>query len=185
MSTLRDKQFESAMNSQTSPSEPVRSTAQLAFGTVTGFFALGFGSGLSPRAPGTMGSLVAIPLAMPLQLLSPVMHGLVLLLAFVFGIYCCEKTSRRMAVQDPGAIVWDEILAMWLVLAFVPPLWSWWLAAFLLFRLFDIAKPWPIRWLDQSVKGGLGIMLDDVLAAVYAIVVLLMAQKYLPVWISA
>lgn len=152
------------------------STAQLAFGTLTGFFALGFGSGLSPRAPGTMGSLVAIPLALLLLPLSDLAYGLVLLVAFVFGIYCCGETSRRMVVEDPGAIVWDEIVAMWLVLAFVPATWAWWLGAFLLFRLFDIAKPWPIRWLDQSLKGGFGIMLDDILAAIYAIIILLLAQ---------
>lgn len=156
------------------------STSQLAFGTLAGFFALGFGSGLSPRAPGTMGSLVAMPLALLLLPLSGLAYGLVLTVAFVFGIYCCGVTSRRMTVQDPGAIVWDEIVAMWLVLAVVPASWTWWLGAFLLFRLFDIAKPWPIRWLDNSVKGGFGIMLDDILAAIYAIIILLLAQKILP-----
>jgi len=169
-----------AVNSQNTGKEAQRSNLQLAYGTVSGFFALGFGSGLSPRAPGTMGSLAAIPLALLLLNLSPVAYGLVLLLAFIFGIYCCGVTSRRMAVQDPGAIVWDEIVAMWLVLAFVPASWAWWLSAFLLFRLFDIAKPWPIRWLDHSVKGGFGIMLDDVLAAIYAIVLLQLAQRVLP-----
>jgi len=157
-----------------------RTTAELAFGTLAGFFALGFGSGLSPRAPGTMGSLAAIPLALLMLTLSPLVYSLVLLVAFIFGIYCCGETSRRMSVQDPGAIVWDEIVAMWLVLAFVPASWAWWLSAFLLFRLFDIAKPWPIRWLDHSVKGGFGIMLDDILAAIYAIVVLQLAQRFLP-----
>ncbi len=155
--------------------------AQLAFGTVAGFFALGFGSGLSPRAPGTMGSLAAIPLALLLLPLSPLAYGLLLLGAFIFGIYCCGETSRRMVVEDPGAIVWDEIVAMWLVLAFVPASWGWWLSAFLLFRLFDIAKPWPIRWLDHTIKGGFGIMLDDILAAIYAIIVLLLAQRILPI----
>ncbi len=171
------------MTSNIPSAQAPRSTAQLAFSTLSGFFALGFGSGLSPRAPGTMGTVAALPLALLLQPLSPLAYAGVLLLAFVFGVYCCEKTSQRMAVQDPGAIVWDEIVAMWLVLAFVPASWPWWLSAFLLFRLFDIAKPWPIRWLDQTVKGGLGIMLDDMLAAVYAIAVLLLAQEYLPaVW---
>lgn len=156
------------------------STARLAFTTLSGFFALGFGSGLAPRAPGTCGSLIALPLAIPLMLLSPLQLGAFLLVAFGFGIYCCEKTCQRMLVQDPGAIVWDEIVAMWLVLAFAPLKWHWWLAAFLLFRLFDVTKPWPIRWLDQHIKGGLGIMLDDVLAAVYAIAVLLAMQNLLP-----
>jgi phosphatidylglycerophosphatase A len=157
-----------------------RSPRQLAFGTFAGFVALGFGSGLSPKAPGTMGSLAAVLLAIPLQLLSPLVYGLAVLGAFAMGVYCCEVTSRRMAVQDPGAIVWDEVVAMWLVLAFVPASIGWWLAAFLLFRLFDIAKPWPIRWLDQTMKGGAGIMCDDLLAAAYAIALLLLAQRLLP-----
>lgn len=164
---------------------PPNSTSQLAFSTLAGFFALGFGSGLSPRAPGTMGSLAAIPLALLLIPLSPLAYGLVLLAAFGFGIYCCGETSRRMAVQDPGAIVWDEIVAMWLVLAFVPASWAWWLGAFLLFRLFDISKPWPIRWLDRSVKGGFGIMLDDILAAVYAVIILQLVQRILPILFQA
>ncbi len=127
-----------------------------------------------------MGSLAALLLALPLQYLPLPAYSLLLLAAFVIGVYCCGKTSRRMAVQDPGAIVWDEIVAMWLVLAFVPATWLWWLCAFLLFRLFDIAKPWPIRWLDQTMKGGAGIMCDDLLAAVYAIALLLLAQRLLP-----
>jgi len=154
--------------------------SKLAYGTISGFFALGFGSGLSPRAPGTMGSLVALPLAIPLLTLSQIHYFIFVLLAFGLGCYWCEKTSLRMAVQDPGAIVWDEIVSMWLVLAFVPSTWTGWLTAFLLFRLFDIAKPWPIRWLDRKVKGGFGIMLDDVIAAVFAILVLLLIQEYLP-----
>lgn len=157
-----------------------RSPRQLAFTTLTGFIALGFGSGLSPKAPGTVGSLLALVLALPFQFLSPLAYHLMLVVAFGLGIYCCEKTSQRLAVPDPGAIVWDEIVAMWLVLAFVPADGLWWLSAFLLFRLFDIVKPWPIGWLDRHLKGGSGIMWDDVLAAVYAIAVLLLAQRFLP-----
>jgi len=164
---------------QKPPQAQARSPRQLAFGTFAGFVALGFGSGLSPKAPGTAGSLAALVLAVPLQLLTPVWYGLVILVAFVLGVYCCEVTSRRMSVRDPGAIVWDEVVAMWLVLAFVPASMGWWLAAFLLFRLFDIAKPWPIRWLDQTMKGGAGIMCDDLLAAAYSIALLLMAHHYL------
>lgn len=156
------------------------SPARLAFTTLSGFFALGFGSGLAPRAPGTVGSLAALPLAVPLLWLPPIYLGGVLLLAFVFGIWCCATTSRRLGVQDPGSIVWDEIVALWLVLAWVPAHWTWWLAAFLLFRLFDIVKPWPIRWFDRQVKGGFGIMLDDIVAAVYALLLLVLAQALLP-----
>ena len=171
------------MNPESKPQPPLGqaiSPKQLAFSTFTGFVALGFGSGLTPKAPGTAGSLAALVLAVPLQLLSPVWYGLVVVAAFALGVYCCEVTSRRMALQDPGAIVWDEVVSMWLVLAFVPASIGWWFGAFLLFRLFDIAKPWPIRWLDQTMKGGAGIMCDDLLAAAYAIALLVLAQRFLP-----
>ncbi len=165
------------------PSQP-RSTTELAYTTLSGFFALGFGSGLSPRAPGTAGSLVALPLAVPLMWLPAYGLALFLVLAFLWGVHCCGQTSRAMAVHDPGAIVWDEIVAMWLVLAFVPSHWGWWLVAFLLFRLFDITKPWPIRWFDRHVKGGFGIMLDDLVAAAYALL-LLVPARFLPGLIPA
>ena len=89
---------------------------------------------------------------------------------FLIGIYFCEKTGKALGVSDHGSIVWDEIVAIMLVLTVTPRQWQWWLAAFLLFRLFDIWKPAPIRQFDASVKGGLGVMLDDLLAAIYAII---------------
>ena len=155
------------------------STVRLTFTTLPGFFAMGFGSGLAPRAPGTIGSLAALPLGLLLNAAPGWVYATVLVLGFLLGVYWCEVTSRRMAVEDPSAIVWDEMLAMWLVLALVPLSWAWWLAAFLLFRVFDIFKPWPVSWLDQTVKGGLGIMLDDLMAAVYALAILLLAQQWL------
>ncbi|MGD8930540.1 MAG: phosphatidylglycerophosphatase A [Lysobacterales bacterium] len=145
--------------------------------SVSGFLALGFGSGLSPAAPGTAGTLAAVPLAALLVQLPPLLFWPVLAALFLIGVYVCGHTSRRLGRHDPGSIVWDEMVGYWLVVAFVPMHWAWWLAAFLLFRFFDIVKPWPIRWLDRRVGGGFGIMLDDVVAGVFATVVLLIAQR--------
>ncbi|HNV88563.1 MAG TPA: phosphatidylglycerophosphatase A [Methylotenera sp.] len=136
------------------------------------FFALGFGSGLAKKAPGTFGTLVAFPLfwlisgSFTTQLVT-------IFVLFLFGIYCCSKTGKALGVTDHGSMVWDEIVAMMLVLAFVPRDWVLWPAAFLLFRLFDIWKPFPIRQLDARLKNGFGVMFDDFLAAVYAIICLL------------
>ena len=141
------------------------------------FFGLGFGSGLAPKAPGTFGTLVGLPL---FWLISS--YGLSIKLAiiaalFIFGIYCCDKTGKALGVADDSAIVWDEIVAMMLVLVFTPFTWLGWLVAFCLFRLFDIWKPFPIRQMDAKLKNGFGVMFDDLLAAIYAIIcVLLLAQ---------
>ena len=134
------------------------------------------GAGLVPRAPGTVGSLVAIPLALLLVQLPATALWLVWFVAFFVGVWCCGVTSRRLDSKDPGGIVWDEIVAMWLVLACVPRIWPWWLAGFVLFRLFDILKPWPIRSLERRIGGGWGIMLDDMAAAGLALAVLYVAQ---------
>lgn len=133
------------------------------------FFALGFGAGLSRIAPGTLGTMLALPLfALLMQTPEPV-HYAVIAVLFGFGIQCCEIAGRNLGVADHGSIVWDEIVAMLLVLEFTPQAWQWWLLAFLLFRLFDIWKPFPIRQFDARLKGGFGVMLDDLLAAIYAI----------------
>ncbi len=137
------------------------------------WIAFGFGSGLSPVAPGTVGSLLAFPLyALTLAHFSLPWLIVVLLAAQLLGVWVCDKTGRALGEADYGGIVWDEIAACWLILACVPQRWDWWLAAFVLFRLFDIWKPWPIREADRHVKGGFGVMLDDVLAAVYVIIIL-------------
>lgn len=136
------------------------------------FLALGFGSGLAPKAPGTFGTLLALPLY-PLLMPLPLPLQLALIAAlFALGIPICQKAGEALGVSDHGSIVWDEIVAMLLVLAFTPPLWIWWLVAFALFRLFDIWKPAPIRQMDARLKGGLGVMLDDLLAAIYSIAAL-------------
>jgi phosphatidylglycerophosphatase A len=152
---------------------------RVALGSPSGFLAFGFGSGLSRFAPGTMGTLAAIPLGLLLKALPDVWFWLVLLGAFLAGIYICDVSSRRLGRHDPGGIVWDEMVAYWLTVAFLPVSWTWWLAAFVLFRFFDIFKPWPIRQLEQRFAGGLGIMLDDIIAALFAMVILGAAARFL------
>ncbi|NIQ12845.1 MAG: phosphatidylglycerophosphatase A [Candidatus Dadabacteria bacterium] len=134
--------------------------------------ALGFGTGCVPKLPGTTGTLVGILFYWPLQNLDwPIYIGTVLVL-FLLGIWLCGKTATNLGVHDHPAIVWDEIVGYLVTMTMVPPGWLWVIAGFLLFRLFDIWKPWPIRWVDKRVQGGFGIMLDDVLAAIYALLIL-------------
>lgn len=146
------------------------------------FFALGFGSGLAPVAPGTFGTIVALPLHALLLLLPQTAHLPLLALLFLIGIPLCRQTCATLGSADHGSIVWDEIVAMLLVLEFTPQTPVWWLVAFLLFRLFDIWKPFPIRQCDARVGGGLGIMLDDLLAAAYALAVLHGLQWLMTNW---
>lgn len=136
------------------------------------FLALGFGSGLITPAPGTWGSIAALPLAAGLHLagVQGVMLAWLALPLFVLGVWVCDVTGRALGVADSGHIVWDEIVAMLLVLAVAPMTLAGWVMGFVLFRFFDILKPWPIRWFDQRVEGGLGVMLDDLWAAGFAIV---------------
>ncbi len=141
------------------------------------FLALGFGAGLSPKAPGTVGTLVAFPIYW-LLLESPFFWGWILLFVVV-GIWACEVTGRALGVQDHGGIVWDEVAAFLMVLPFAPASWLGYALAFAFFRLFDIWKPFPIGWLDARVKGGVGVMLDDVLAAVYSIICLMGVRAWM------
>ncbi|PSJ80951.1 phosphatidylglycerophosphatase A family protein [Neisseria iguanae] len=138
------------------------------------FLAFGFGSGLAPVAPGTFGTLPALPIAFVLSLLgiSGWWLALVCVGLFVWGIQICSHAEKELGIQDCGGIVWDEIVAILLILAFVPFKWHWWLAAFVVFRLFDAVKPWPIKWFDARVHGGFGIMLDDIIAAFMTLIVL-------------
>jgi phosphatidylglycerophosphatase A len=133
------------------------------------FIALGLGSGLVPWAPGTFGTLAAFPLFWALQLVSLPLQILLVSAALVLGIWACGVTGQHLGEHDSGHIVWDEIAAFLLLLIFTPASPLWMLYAFALFRLFDILKPFPIGWLDAAVKGGLGVMLDDLLAAGYAL----------------
>jgi phosphatidylglycerophosphatase A len=141
----------------------------VALGTPAGLLAFGFGIGLSPKAPGTAGTVLGMLLAIPLIGMPLWAGALAVAAAFVAGIFICERASRALGVHDHGGIVFDEFVGIWLVLLFAPDHWLGWLAAFLAFRLFDIAKPWPIGWLDRRVQGGFGIMVDDCIAGVYAV----------------
>jgi phosphatidylglycerophosphatase A len=136
------------------------------------FIALGFGSGLARRAPGTVGTLIGLPLFALLLPLPEIAHLPFIAMMFLAGIPLCTRTGNALGVSDHGSIVWDEIVAMMLVLEFAPRSAGWWLVAFALFRLFDIWKPVPIRQFDAHLKGGFGVMFDDLLAAVYAIATL-------------
>jgi len=136
------------------------------------FLAFGFGTGLAPFAPGTVGSLLGVLLAwLTLDLGLTAQIGIAAAL-FLFGIWVCGESSKRLGVHDHGGIVWDEICGMYLTLLVAPRLYSAWILGFLLFRAFDIVKPWPIRDLDHRLGGGLGIMLDDLVAALYAAILL-------------
>lgn len=138
------------------------------------FLGFGFGSGLAPKAPGTFGTLPALPLTALCLALGIEGGWLVLLCAvlFVLGIWICNQTEAALGVHDYGGIVWDEIVAMMLILAWVPASALWWGLAFVVFRFFDAVKPAPIKWFDQRVSGGFGVMLDDMIAALMSILVL-------------
>lgn len=133
------------------------------------FLSLGFGSGLAPKAPGTFGTLAGIPVYLLLQPLPLAEYLFATALLALLGIWLCGYTARALGVHDHGGIVWDEIVGLLVTMIAVPLDWRWLLAGFLLFRLFDILKPWPIRWLDRRVGGGFGIMVDDLLAGLFAL----------------
>jgi phosphatidylglycerophosphatase A len=140
------------------------------------FLALGFGSGLSPRAPGTFGTLAAIPLYVLIFHLSLPLQLFIVFISFCIGIYLCQATAEAFGVHDHPAIVWDEFVGFWLTMLVLPFFnlslsFLYIVIGFCLFRFFDIAKPWPIGFIDSKVSGGLGIMLDDVLAGIYAAIV--------------
>jgi phosphatidylglycerophosphatase A len=141
--------------------------------------AFGLGSGAAPKAPGTFGTLAAIPLYLLIQPLSPVSYLALVVAMFLLGIWLCGRTSRDLGVHDHGGIVWDEWVGFLLTLWMAPTGFIWLLAGFVLFRLFDILKPWPIGWLDRHVSGGLGIMLDDVLAGLYGLALLQLAVYWM------
>ncbi len=136
------------------------------------FIASGFGSGALPWIPGTWGTLVAIPFYLVMQHLPLWGYCLVTLLLIAAGVLICDKTSRDFGVEDHSAIVWDEMSGFLIVMIGIPCTWYYIISAIVLFRFFDIYKPGPIRWIDQHIPGGMGIMLDDVAAALCAALVL-------------
>ena len=133
------------------------------------FLAFGFGSGAAPKAPGTFGTLAAVAIYLLLPEMSTSHYLLFLLLSFAVGVWLCGRTSADIGEHDHGGIVWDEFVGFWLTMLLAPPGWLWVVLGFVLFRLFDIVKPWPIGWFDRHVHGGLGIMIDDVLAGLMAL----------------
>jgi phosphatidylglycerophosphatase A len=132
------------------------------------FLAFGFGSGLSPKAPGTMGTLVALPLVYELMHLSLLMYLCCVLMLSAIGIYVCGESARRLNTHDHPGIVLDEFAGMAVTMIAVPLNFQWLLLGFLLFRCFDIFKPWPIREADHRLSGGFGIMLDDIIAGIFS-----------------
>ncbi|HTI95795.1 MAG TPA: phosphatidylglycerophosphatase A [Rudaea sp.] len=145
-----------------------------------GWIACGFGSGLSPFAPGTAGSLAALLPWLALRELPLPWFVLALALAFVLGVWVCGWAVRTLKIADPSVVVWDEFVGQWIALAplvWWPRGWPWVTCGFALFRIFDILKPWPVSWADRKVPGGLGVMLDDVIAGVYAALALAALQQ--------
>lgn len=152
------------------------------------FVALGFGTGLAPIAPGTVGTLLAFPIFFGLEAALAPLGGwparlvfLALLAAFfAIGVWACGRTGRDLGVADHGCMNWDEVVAFLLVLMLTPEGVAWQAVAFFLFRFFDVVKPPPIRHFDRTLKGGFGVMFDDVLAAFYALLVLAAARQLWP-----
>ncbi len=145
--------------------------------------ATGFGSGLSPWVPGTMGTLAAVPFYLLMASQSTILLIIAIVLGTAVGIYLCERTSSDMGVHDHGSIVWDEFVGFWITMLLVPVTdWQTVLAGFVIFRFFDMVKPWPISWLDKQVHGGIGIMLDDIVAGLMSMVALWAGHAYLGWW---
>ena len=134
--------------------------------------AIGFGSGLSPIAPGTAGSLAAIPFCYALGFAGTLTQIAFILFSFIIGVYACQKATDAIGIDDHGGIVWDEFVGMFITMLLLPNTMEWLIAGFVTFRVFDIWKPWPIRPIDAKLKGGLGIMLDDVIAGGFSLVIL-------------
>lgn len=144
--------------------------------------AFGLGSGAARVAPGTWGSLAAIPVWLLFFWLPPWAYWLVVAVAFVVGVWLCGRTADDLGVHDHGGIVWDEFVGMWIALGLLQPGFGLTAVvfAFVLFRLFDVIKPWPISWFDRHMPGGLGIMFDDVLAGIMALAAYYLATLWLP-----
>ncbi|MGO1297454.1 MAG: phosphatidylglycerophosphatase A [Vibrio sp.] len=147
--------------------------------------ATGFGSGLSPVIPGTMGTLASIPLFLLFAQLPLFVYLVIVIVASLIGVKICQVTADDMGVHDHGSIVWDEFAGFWITMAVVPIYglsvwdWHWIVAGFVLFRFFDMVKPWPISWLDKYVHGGLGIMVDDLLAGVFSAIALIFLGQWM------
>ncbi len=137
------------------------------------FLAFGYGTGLSKYMPGTMGTIAAVPLYWLLMQTPFWFYSAMTLMISVVGVNLCAYAASKLEVHDFGGIVWDEIAGFLITMWFVPFSWLAVVEGFLLFRFFDIIKPWPIRWIDSKITGGVGIMMDDVLAGFFAAVILI------------
>lgn len=146
---------------------------RLLLSSPAGWLACGFGSGLTPVAQGTFGSLASILPWLLLRQWSLPINLLIIVVGFAIGVWACDVAGRALDVDDHRSLVWDEFIGQWIALlpALIAPWWAV-AAGFVLFRLFDVWKPWPIRWFDSHVKGGMGVMIDDVLAGLMAALVL-------------
>ena len=133
---------------------------------------LGFGSGLSPKMPGTLGTLTGVGIYLVLPTMDWKYYLVIIVIAFLTGIFLCGQTASTLKVHDHAGIVWDEMVGYLITMFMVPKSWLWILTGFILFRFFDILKPWPISLADKHVKGGLGIMLDDVIAAIFSLLII-------------
>lgn len=152
-------------------SKQARVPAKLLFNPAH-LLSLGFGSGLSPKMPGTMGTVVAVGLYLLLPEMDWKIYLGIILVSLIAGIFLCDYTAKALNVHDHPGIVWDEIVGYFITMFMVPKTWLWLLFGFVLFRLFDIWKPWPISIADKHLKGGLGIMLDDVIAGLFALIII-------------
>ena len=157
----------------------VRPTLRFLFAHPAHFLALGFGTGLAPVAPGTVGTLLGFPIY---SLLAPRLAPLELLAAiagmFALGTWACEATGRAMGIPDHSAMNWDEVVAFLLILVITPPGWAWQAFAFFAFRFFDVVKPAPIRYFDRTIKGGFGVMFDDIVAAFYTLLAMAIVKQF-------
>lgn len=170
------------MNNESMSDKKILTDAQrrILTSSFAGWLACGFGSGLTPVAQGTFGSLAAILPWLLLRHLSLPLYVLVIVLGFAVGVWACNVAGRALGVDDHRSLVWDEFIGQWIAL--IPALLApWWavVIGFVLFRLFDVWKPWPIRWLDRHLKGGMGVMVDDVVAGIFAAVVLAAVLHYI------
>lgn len=145
------------------------------------FIGLGFGSGLSPYAPGTAGTLAAVPIYILMSFLSLETYILITAVITGLGVWICSYISKKLNVHDHPAIVIDEFAGFFVTMMFAPKGWIWVFVGFAVFRFFDAVKPWPISWLDKNVKGGVGIMLDDIVAGIASLLTLLLLSAYIQI----
>jgi phosphatidylglycerophosphatase A len=156
----------------------IRPTARFLFAHPAHFLALGFGTGLAPVAPGTVGTLLGFPIyGLLAARLAPVELLATIAGMFALGIWACGVTGRAMGIPDHSAMNWDEVVAFLLILVITPPGWAWQAFAFLAFRFFDVVKPPPIRYFDRTLKGGFGVMFDDIVAAFYTLLAMAIVKQ--------